>query len=71
MYTCVGALEVVYEAVMGNLGELEANTTLATPGSDFNGTSRTFTLEDGQQSATILAPILDVSNAIFSPSPCY
>ena len=67
----LGALDIVYEAVMGNLGDLEANSTLATLGSDFNSTSRTLRLEDGQQSATILAPILDVSNVIPLSSPCH
>ena len=57
----IGALEVVYEAVMGNLSSLEANTTLATRGFDFNSTSRTLRLEDGQTSINITAPIIDVS----------
>ena len=56
-----GALDVEYEAVMGNLGTLGENTSLATPGLDFTTSTMTVTLEDGQLSATIAAPIIDVS----------
>ena len=52
---------MVYEAVMGNLGALADNTTLASPALDFNTSSRTLRLEDGQLSTTIVAPIIDVS----------
>jgi len=55
-----GILDVTYEAVMGNLGTLEENTTLATPGADFSTEMATFRLEDGQESTTITVPILDV-----------
>ena len=51
---------MVYEALMGSLGTLEANATLGTEGVDFNGTTRTLRLEDGQASTTIPAPIIDV-----------
>ena len=54
---CAGALDVVYEAVMG---ALEVDTTPATPDSDFNSTRMTFRLENGQLSTTITAPIIDV-----------
>ena len=57
----VGDLEVVYEAVMGSLGSLGDNTTLATQGLDFNNTTMTFRLENGQTSTTIVAPIINVS----------
>ena len=50
---------MVYEGVMG--GTLADNTTLATPGLDFNTSSRTIRLEDGQLSTTIPAPTIDVS----------
>lgn len=57
---------MVYGASMGNLNTLEADTTLATQGSDFDNTSMTLRLEDGQQSVTISVPIIDVSNDKFS-----
>ena len=59
----VGALDVVYRASMGNLN---TNTTLANQGSDFNSTIMTLRFEDGQQSATISVPIIDVSITINS-----
>lgn len=61
MILFIGALDVVYGALMGNLGTLEVNTKQATQGSDFNSTTMTLRLEDGQQSTTILIPIIDVS----------
>ena len=54
----VGALDVVYRASMGTLN---TKTTLANQGSDFNSTIMTLRFEDGQQSATISVPIIDVS----------
>ena len=57
-----GALDVAYEAVMGNIGTLAGNSTLATPGLDFNNSNRTIRLEDGQLSATVLVPIINVSS---------
>ena len=62
-----GALDVVYEAVMGNVGTLADNSTLATPGLDFNTSNRTIRLEDGQLSATVLVAIIEVSSPFFSP----
>ena len=46
---------------MGSLGSLGDNTTLATQGLDFNTTTMTFRLENGQTSTTIVAPIINVS----------
>ena len=63
-----GALEVVYEAVMGSLGTLPENTSLASPGLDFNTTTMSFILEDGQLSATIAAPIINVSLSLTNDS---
>ena len=59
----VGILDVTYRAVMGNLGTLDENSTLATPGADFSTEIATLRLEDGQESITITAPILEVSMA--------
>ena len=56
---------MVYEAVTGNLGSLEANTTLATQELDFNTTTMTFRLEDSQTSTAIVAPIINVSLALY------
>ncbi|CAI8030499.1 Adhesion G-protein coupled receptor V1 [Geodia barretti] len=52
-------LDVAYEAVMGNVRTLAGNSTLATPGLDFNNSNRTIRLEDGQLSATVLVPIIN------------
>lgn len=62
---------MVFAAAMGNLNTLEADTTLATQGYDFDNTSMTLRLEDGQQSATISVPIIDVSNDEFSLCTIY
>ena len=63
-----GAVDVVYQAVMGNIGALADNTTLATPDLDFNTSQRTIRLEDGQLSTTVPVPIINVSVCFPDPS---
>ena len=58
--TYIGVLNVTFAAVMGNLGKIEPNTTMATSGTDFSTSEVTLQLEDGQTSTTISAPIVNV-----------
>ena len=52
---------MLYAAEIGNIDPLEDGTSLASL-DDINSATMSVRLEDGQQSTTIPAPIVDVSN---------
>lgn len=52
---------VTYEAIASSIS-LSAGDTLATPGLDFDNTSMTITIGDGEASGVIEAPIINVSH---------
>ena len=52
---------MTYMAVNGSVSAIDGDTSLASAGMDFNSEEQTVRLEDGQQSAIISVPIIDVS----------
>lgn len=56
-----GAIDITYMAANGSVGEVIGDTSFATVGMDFSSEEQTVRLEDGEQSAAITIPIIDVS----------
>ena len=57
----IGRIEITYQAVSSSSITLSPGETLATPGEDFDNSTMTIMIEDSEASATIVAPIIDVS----------